>query len=185
MADEKPAEKAKTEEKSKAPKGEAGEAKAAKAAKVDGEAKGAAEGAKADKAEAAEGAESDAKAKIKKSKKRVDVMGCCTVKATFNNTIVSITDVRGNVVSWGSPGKVGFKGSRKSTPFAAQVAAEAAATTAMEMGMRKLDVRVKGAGAGRESAIRALKAAGMDIMSIKDVTGVPHNGCRPKKRRRV
>jgi small subunit ribosomal protein S11 len=94
-------------------------------------------------------------------------------------------DVRGNVVSWGSPGKVGFKGSRKSTPFAAQVAAESAATAAMEMGMRKLDVRVKGAGAGRESAIRALKAAGMDIMSIKDVTGVPHNGCRPKKRRRV
>ncbi|MDQ3001420.1 MAG: 30S ribosomal protein S11 [Fibrobacterota bacterium] len=122
---------------------------------------------------------------MKKSKKRVDVQGSCTVKATFNNTIISITDVRGNVVSWGSPGKVGFKGSRKSTPFAAQVAAESAATTAMEMGMRKLDVRVKGAGAGRESAIRALKAAGMDIMSIKDVTGVPHNGCRPKKRRRV
>jgi small subunit ribosomal protein S11 len=113
------------------------------------------------------------------------VQGSCTVKATFNNTIISITDVKGNVVSWGSPGKVGFKGSRKSTPFAAQVAAESAATTAMEMGMRKLDVRVKGAGAGRESAIRALKAAGMDIMSIKDVTGVPHNGCRPKKRRRV
>ncbi len=184
MADEKPAEKAKSEDKPKAAKAEAGEAKAPKVkaeaaeggAKSEGAAKGAAEGA--------EGAE-DAKAKIKKSKKKVDVQGCCTVKATFNNTIVSITDIRGNVVSWGSPGKVGFKGSRKSTPFAAQVAAESAATAAMEMGMRKLDVRVKGAGAGRESAIRALKAAGMDIMSIKDVTGVPHNGCRPKKRRRV
>lgn len=180
MADE----KAKTEEKApkaeakpKAPKAEAGEGEA-KASKADKAEKG-------EKAEgAAEGAEGD-KAKIKKSKKRVDVQGSCTVKATFNNTIISITDMRGNVVSWGSPGKVGFKGSRKSTPFAAQVAAESAATTAMEMGMRKLDVRVKGAGAGRESAIRALKAAGMDIMSIKDVTGVPHNGCRPKKRRRV
>jgi len=167
MADE----KAKPEEK-KAPK--------APAAKAEGEAapaKGAAEGA--------EGAEGDAKAKIKKNKRKVDVQGACTVKATFNNTIISIMDVRGNVVSWGSPGKVGFKGSRKSTPFAAQVAAESAANAAIEMGMRKVDVRVKGAGAGRESAIRALKAAGMDIMSIKDVTGVPHNGCRPKKRRRV
>jgi small subunit ribosomal protein S11 len=130
-------------------------------------------------------AEGEAKAKVKKVKRKVDVQGLCTVKATFNNTIVAISDARGNVVSWGSPGKVGFKGSRKSTPFAAQVAAESAATTAYEMGMRKLDVRVKGAGAGRESAIRALKAAGMDILSIKDVTGVPHNGCRPKKRRRV
>ena len=167
MADE----KAKSEEKAPAPKA-AGEAKP-KAAKAEGEADAKAEGAEGEKA------------KIKKSKKKVDVQGSCTVKATFNNTIISITDMRGNVVSWGSPGKVGFKGSRKSTPFAAQVAAESAATTAMEMGMRKLDVRVKGAGAGRESAIRALKAAGMDIMSIKDVTGVPHNGCRHKKRRRV
>ena len=128
----------------------------------------------------------DAKAaKVKKSKRKADLQGLCTVKATFNNTIVSISDARGNVVAWGSPGKAGFKGSRKSTPFAAQVAAEAAATVAYEMGMRKLEVRVKGAGAGRESAVRALKAAGMDILSIKDVTGVPHNGCRPKKRRRV
>jgi small subunit ribosomal protein S11 len=171
MADE----KAKPEEKKPAkPKAEGETAPGAK---------GAAEGAKAEGA--AEGAEGDAKAKVKKSKRKVDVQGACTVKATFNNTIISITDTRGNVVSWGSPGKVGFKGSRKSTPFAAQVAAESAATAAMEMGMRKLDVRVKGAGAGRESAIRALKAAGMDILSIKDVTGVPHNGCRPKKRRRV
>jgi len=127
----------------------------------------------------------DAKVKVKKAKRKVDVLGLCTVKATFNNTIVSISDVRGNVISWGSPGKVGFKGSRKSTPFAAQVAAESAAVAAYEMGMRKLDVKVKGAGAGRESAIRALKAAGLDVLSIKDVTGVPHNGCRPKKRRRV
>jgi small subunit ribosomal protein S11 len=134
---------------------------------------------------AAPAAEGEGKAKIKKSKRKVDVQGCCTVKATFNNTIISITDVKGNVVSWGSPGKSGFKGSRKSTPFAAQVAAESAAVAAIEMGMRKLEVRVKGAGAGRESSIRALKAAGMDIISIKDVTGVPHNGCRPKKRRRV
>ena len=135
---------------------------------------------------AAPAKEGDAKAaKVKKSKRKADLQGLCTVKATFNNTIVSISDARGNVVAWGSPGKAGFKGSRKSTPFAAQVAAEAAATVAYEMGMRKLEVRVKGAGAGRESAVRALKAAGMDILSIKDVTGVPHNGCRPKKRRRV
>jgi small subunit ribosomal protein S11 len=129
--------------------------------------------------------EAKAATKVKKSKRKADVQGLCTVKATFNNTIVSISDARGNVVAWGSPGKAGFKGSRKSTPFAAQVAAEAAAQVAYEMGMRKLEVRVKGAGAGRESAVRALKAAGMDILSIKDVTGVPHNGCRPKKRRRV
>ena len=127
----------------------------------------------------------DKSVKVKKSKRKADLQGLCTVKATFNNTIVSISDARGNVVAWGSPGKAGFKGSRKSTPFAAQVAAEAAAQVAYEMGMRKLEVRVKGAGAGRESAVRALKAAGMDILSIKDVTGVPHNGCRPKKRRRV
>ena len=127
----------------------------------------------------------EAKAKVKKAKRKVDVLGLCTVKATFNNTIIAISDARGNVVSWGSPGKVGFKGSRKSTPFAAQVAAEAAAVIAYEMGMRKLDVKIKGAGAGRESAVRALKAAGLDVLSIKDVTGVPHNGCRPKKRRRV
>jgi small subunit ribosomal protein S11 len=147
-----------------------------------------AEKPKAAEAKAAEGepaAKEGDKAKVKKAKRKVDVQGLCTVKATFNNTIVAISDVRGNVVSWGSPGKVGFKGSRKSTPFAAQVAAESAASAAYEMGMRKLEVRVKGAGAGRESAIRALKAAGMDILSIKDVTGVPHNGCRPKKRRRV
>jgi len=148
-----------------------------------------AEKAETTKKAAAEGeagaAAADPKTKLKKSKKRVDPHGCCMVRASFNNTVISITDIKGNAISWGSPGKVGFKGSRKSTPFAAQVAAESAAITALEMGMRKVDVRVKGAGAGRESAIRALKAAGLEVVSIKDVTGVPHNGCRPKKRRRV
>ena len=144
---------------------------------------------KAEKTKAAEAdapaKDGEAKVKVKKAKRKVDVLGLCTVQASFNNTIIAISDARGNVVSWGSPGKVGFKGSRKSTPFAAQVAAEAAAVIAYEMGMRKLDVKIKGAGAGRESAVRALKAAGLDVLSIKDVTGVPHNGCRPKKRRRV
>lgn len=125
------------------------------------------------------------KIKVKKGKKRADLQGVATVKASFNNTIVSITDDRGNVVSWSSSGKVGFKGSRKSTPFAAQVASEEAARAAYDLGMRKLEVRVKGAGAGRESAVRALRNAGMEVLVIKDVTGVPHNGCRPKKRRRV
>jgi small subunit ribosomal protein S11 len=108
-----------------------------------------------------------------------------TVRATFNNTIISITDSRGNVVSWGTPGRAGFKGSRKSTPYAAQLASEEAAKTAFELGMRKVDVRVKGAGAGRESAVRALKSAGLEVLTIRDVTGIPHNGCRPKKKRRV
>ena len=123
--------------------------------------------------------------KVRRKEKKNIAHGHAHIKSTFNNTIVSITDPTGAVIAWASSGQVGFKGSRKSTPFAAQVAAEAAAQVAYEMGMRKLEVRVKGAGAGRESAVRALKAAGMDILSIKDVTGVPHNGCRPKKRRRV
>ena len=123
--------------------------------------------------------------KVKKGKKRIDVQGIACVNATFNNTIVSITDARGNVVAWGSPGNAGFKGSRKSTPFAAQLAAEAAAHKAIDLGMRKVDVRVKGAGGGRESAVRALKNAGLEVLSIRDVTGIPHNGCRPKKKRRV
>ncbi len=125
------------------------------------------------------------KIKIKKGKKRADLQGLATVRATFNNTIISITDDRGNVISWSSSGKVGFKGSRKSTPFAAQMAAEEAAKAAYDLGMRKLDVKVNGAGAGRESAVRAIKNAGMEVLSIRDVTGVPHNGCRPKKKRRV
>ena len=123
--------------------------------------------------------------KVKKNKKRVDVQGIACVNASFNNTIVSITDARGNVVAWGSPGNSGFKGSRKSTPFAAQLAAETAAHKAVDLGMRKVDVRVKGAGGGRESAVRALKNAGLEVLTIRDVTGVPHNGCSPKKKRRI
>lgn len=123
--------------------------------------------------------------KVKKGKKRLDVQGLATIMASFNNTIISICDSRGNVVSWSSPGHVGFKGSRKSTPYAAQMASEGAAKKAFDLGMRKVDVRVKGAGAGRESAIRAIQAAGMEILTIRDVTGIPHNGCRPKKKRRV
>ncbi len=120
----------------------------------------------------------------KKEKKHVTV-GIAHIQATFNNTIVTITDQKGNVLTWASAGSVGFKGSRKGTPYAAQVAAETAAKKAMDMGVRQVDIYVKGPGAGRESAIRALQAAGLDINIIKDVTPVPHNGCRPPKRRRV
>ena len=112
-------------------------------------------------------------------------MGVAHIRATFNNTLVTISDLSGNVVSWSSAGAQGFKGSRKSTPFAAQVAAEKAATRAREMGMRKLEVHVKGPGAGRESAIRSLQASGMEISVIRDKTPIPHNGCRPRKRLRV
>ena len=107
--------------------------------------------------------------------------GFAHIHSTFNNTIVMITDPQGNAVSWSSAGALGFRGSRKSTPFAAQMAAEAAAKTAMEDGMKSLEVNVKGPGSGRESAIRALQAAGLDVTAIKDVTPVPHNGCRPPK----
>jgi small subunit ribosomal protein S11 len=107
------------------------------------------------------------------------------VQASFNNTIVTITDTDGNVISWASAGKVGFKGSRKSTPFAAQVAAEATAREALNLGMKRVEVWVKGPGGGREAAIRSLQAAGLEISAIKDVTPIPHNGCRPPKRRRV
>ena len=111
--------------------------------------------------------------------------GIARIQSTFNNTLVTITDVSGNVVSWSSAGVVGFKGSRKSTPFAAQLTAEDAGRKAMEHGMRSLAVYVKGAGAGRESALRALQAAGFRLTLIRDVTPIPHNGCRPPKRRRV
>ena len=111
--------------------------------------------------------------------------GVAHIRSTFNNSIVTITDEHGNAVSWSSAGALGFKGSRKSTPFAAQMASEAAAKQAMEHGMRYVDVTVKGPGAGREAAIRALQSAGLEVTSIKDVTPVPHNGCRPPKRRRV
>src|SRR3990172_1935181 len=122
-------------------------------------------------------------AKVKKEK-RVASKGIAKIHSTFNNTIVAITDINGNVVAWSSAGQHGFKGSRKGTPFAAQIAAQAAANAAKEHGVRSLDVRVKGPGAGRESSIRALQASGLEIKSIKDVTPIPHNGCRPPKRRR-
>jgi small subunit ribosomal protein S11 len=122
--------------------------------------------------------------KGKKEKKHV-AHGIAHVHASFNNTIVTITDLEGNVVSWSSAGTLGFKGSRKGTPFAAQQAATTAAAAAREHGLRSIDIRVKGPGSGRESAIRALQAAGVEIKSIKDVTPIPHNGCRPPKRRRV
>ena len=111
--------------------------------------------------------------------------GVAHIKSSFNNTIVSIADPEGNILAWASAGNVGFKGSRKSTPFAAQMAAEAAARRAMEHGMRKVDVFVKGPGSGRETAIRSLQATGLEVGTIQDVTPVPHNGCRPPKRRRV
>ena len=120
----------------------------------------------------------------RKEKKNV-AHGHAHIKSTFNNTIVSITDPSGNVISWASAGHVGFKGSRKSTPFAAQMAAESAARRAQEHGMRKVDVFVKGPGSGRETAIRSLQATGLEVGSIQDVTPTPHNGCRPPKRRRV
>lgn len=122
--------------------------------------------------------------KSRREKKNI-VNGIAFIQATFNNTIVTISDSLGNVVSWSTSGHKGFKGSRKSTPFAAQVTAEDAAVKAQEHGLRNIEVRVKGPGSGRESALRALQAAGLNITSIKDVTPVPHNGCRPPKRRRV
>ena len=120
----------------------------------------------------------------KRERKNVAV-GVAHVKSSFNNTIVAITDPEGNVISWASAGNVGFKGSRKSTPFAAQLASEACVRRAMEHGMRKVDVLVKGPGSGRETAIRSLQNSGLEVSGIKDVTPIPHNGCRPKKRRRV
>jgi len=111
--------------------------------------------------------------------------GAAHIRSTFNNTIVTISDVGGNVISWASGGEMGFKGSRKSTPFAAQQAAEAAAKAAMEHGLKTVEVYVKGPGQGRESAIRSLQSAGLEVIMIKDVTPIPHNGCRPPKRRRI
>ncbi|KPJ69855.1 30S ribosomal protein S11 [candidate division WOR-1 bacterium DG_54_3] len=126
------------------------------------------------------------KSKIRKKKeRRVTSLGVAHIKATFNNTIISITDASGGVVAWASAGAVGFKGTKKGTPFAASSAAETAARKALESGVREVNVMVKGPGAGRETAIRSLQAAGLEINSIKDVTPIPHNGCRPPKRRRV
>ena len=124
-------------------------------------------------------------ARKKKEKKKVGSVGIASIKATFNNTIVTISDSRGDTVAWSSAGGVGFKGTKKGTPFAAQSAAEIAARKALEAGVREISVLVKGPGSGRETAIRALQAAGLEISSIKDVTPIPHNGCRPPKRRRV
>ncbi|MGK7345914.1 MAG: 30S ribosomal protein S11 [Candidatus Nitrospinota bacterium M3_3B_026] len=121
----------------------------------------------------------------KKRLKKVGANGIAHVKSTFNNTIITITDPAGNTVAWASAGGQGFKGSRKSTPFAAQTAAENAARKAMDMGMRKVEVYIKGPGSGREAAVRSLQAAGLEVELIKDVTPIPHNGCRPSKRRRV
>ena len=117
--------------------------------------------------------------------KRVVPIGQIHIKATFNNTIVTVTDLQGNALAWGSAGTAGFKGSRKSTPYAARVAAQQAAKSAMDMGMQEVDVFVKGPGPGREQAIRAVQSAGLHVRSITDVTPVPHNGCRPPKKRRV
>lgn len=129
---------------------------------------------------------SSAKKTVRKRRERKNIeRGAAHIQSTFNNTIVSITDTVGNVLSWASAGGLGFRGSKKSTPFAAQMAAETAAKAAMEHGLKTVDVYVKGPGSGREAAIRALQAAGLEVTLIKDVTPIPHNGCRPPKRRRV
>ncbi len=126
-----------------------------------------------------------ASSRAKPKEKKNIIQGVAHIKSTFNNTIISITDMTGAVVSWASAGTVGFKGTKKSTPFAAQLAAEAAARRAMEHGMKRVDVLVKGPGSGRETAIRSLQAVGLEVSLIKDCTPIPHNGCRPPKRRRV
>ncbi len=125
------------------------------------------------------------KSRKRKKKTKVDANGIAHVKATYNNTIITLTDIYGNVISWASAGRAGYKGSRKNTPFAAQLAGEMAAKEAMELGLARVEVRVKGPGGGRESAIRSLQATGLEIIAIRDVTPIPHNGCRPPKRRRV
>ena len=121
----------------------------------------------------------------RKKSKKVEALGIAHILSTINNTMVTLTDVEGNVISWATPGKMGIKGSRKSTPFAGQLAAEKAAQEAINMGLRKVEVWVKGPGVGRDSAIRALQNAGLEVSAIRDVTPIPHNGCRPPKRRRV
>jgi len=123
--------------------------------------------------------------KKKKEKRKIASTGVAHIQATFNNTIISITDSQGGVVAWSSSGNVGFKGTKKGTPFAASSAAEKAAAKALEAGLREINVVVKGPGSGRETAIRSLQAAGLEVLSIKDVTPIPHNGCRPPKKRRV
>ena len=126
-----------------------------------------------------------AKAAAGKKKKTAESKGVAHVKATFNNVMITLTDPQGNTLSWATAGKMGFKGSRKNTPFAAQVSAESAAKEAFDMGLRKVDVLIKGPGSGREAAVRALQTAGIEVLTIKDITPMPHNGCRPPKKRRV
>ena len=123
--------------------------------------------------------------RVRRRERKNITSGVAHVSATFNNTMITITDAQGNTIAWSSSGTMGFKGSRKSTPYAAQVAAEDAGKKAMEHGMKNLEIEVRGPGSGRESALRALQAAGFNIISIRDVTPIPHNGCRPRKRRRV
>jgi small subunit ribosomal protein S11 len=130
-------------------------------------------------------AKDDAKGRVKRKDRKNITTGVAHVNASFNNTVVTLTDVQGNTIAWSSAGMMGFKGSRKSTPFAAQIAAEDAAKKAMEHGLQVVEVEVKGPGSGRESALRALQAAGLTISAIRDITPIPHNGCRPPKRRRV
>jgi len=125
------------------------------------------------------------KKKTGRKREKVEANGVAHIKVTFNNTNVTLTDVYGNVISWATSGRSGFKGSRKSTPYAAQMSAEAAAKEAIDLGLKRVEVRVKGPGAGREAAVRSLQAAGLEITSIKDVSPIPHNGCRSPKRRRV
>jgi len=190
------------ETKKKAPaKKEAGEAKAEKAPAKEKPAKEAAPEKAAAAPEAAKpgetpavtaptaaellGEDANAKKIIKAKHAKNVVAGVANILATFNNTLVSITDMHGNIIGWSSAGRVGFKGSRKSTAYAAQQVAQDAARQAMAHGMKEVEIRVKGPGSGRESAIRALQAIGLEISSIKDVTPVPHNGCRPRKKRRV
>lgn len=125
------------------------------------------------------------KPRVKKKERKIVAEGKAFIQSTFNNTIVTFTDQKGNVIAWGSPGTAGFKGSRKGTPYAAQLAAQTAATKAKESGLRHVEVFVKGPGSGREAAIRSIQASGINVTAIKDITPIPHNGCRPKKRRRV
>ena len=125
------------------------------------------------------------KSKTKKKSRKIEANGIAHIRATFNNTIITLTDTKGDTVSWDSAGKMGLKGSKKSTPFAAQLAGSAAAREAMEMGLRRIEVWVHGPGNGRESAVRSLSSAGLEVTAIRDVTPIPHNGCRPPKRRRV
>ena len=177
---EKPAKKEKAEKPAKADKADAGEKEAAEAPAEPAEGHHSAPTAAALLADNVE----DVKA-IKAKKSKNVTHGIVHIKATFNNTLVTITDMQGNPISWYSAGRAGFKGSRKSTSYAAQQVAQRAANEAKAHGLREVEVRVKGPGSGRESAIRALQAVGLEITTIKDVTPIPHNGCRPKKRRRV